>query len=61
MSIAIALAKNLTEENLFEKPNEFRNFIITTGGEISIDNIGKFKKSFFYCLEKEMLVNNDSS
>jgi len=58
-AIAVAPAKDLTMENLYDKLNEFRNFIITTGGETTVKNIDKFKRRFFYWLERKQLVNKN--
>ena len=58
-AIAVAPAKDLTMENLYDKLNEFRNFIITTGGETTVKNIDKFKRRFFYWLERKQLVSKN--
>ena len=58
-AISVAPAKDLTAENLHDKLNEFRNFIITTGGETTVNNIEKFKRRLFHLIEKKTLVSKN--
>jgi hypothetical protein len=59
-AIAVANSKDVTAENIFEKLNDFRDFIITTGDEDTVTIPANFKRRFFYWMKKNGLVNKYS-